>query len=126
MREHEYGELRLVSNEPMEWACDCYRGYIGYSVNIAGVWPDNVGFPAFTHEQMKECARLNENLGNRYSFEEFPHVVYNEESNTWQETYWDATIDIEPFAVDGIELFALGRESGWPWGEIEDGYEYEV
>ena len=123
-------KLNLVSNKPIEWAADCYAGYFGYKVHIDnGTWPKNVGFPAFTHEQMLECKRINEELGERYSFDEFPHLVYNDEDKTWSEVYYDDMSDIEdilePFVVDGIELYALGMASSWAWGECDNEHEYE-
>lgn len=128
-------EYNLVNSEPVEWACDTTRGYFGYSVHIAG-WPEGVGFPAFTHEQMLECKRITESLGKRYSFDEFPHLVYDEGSRTWAEVYYSDMSDtadvLEPFTVDGIELYALGMYTDWAWGKVDDdwakiaSYQYEV
>ena len=123
-------EMNLVSTEPVEWAADDLRGFFGYSVHINnGVWPEHVGFPAFTHEQMVEVARINEMMGKRYSFDEYPHLMYDERDDVWHEVYGDDFDDvednIEPFYVDGIKLYALGRYTDWAWGLIDDNYEYQ-
>lgn len=123
--------LNLVSAEPIEWACDSLRGYVGYSVHIKHVgWPEHVGFPAFTQEQMLEAKRITEACGAAYSWEEFPHLLYSAEDDTWTEAYYDDMSDIadviEPIFVDGLKLYPLGRYSGWAWGKVEDGYEYDV
>lgn len=124
-------EMNLVSTEPVEWASDTIRGFFGYKVHIDnGVWPEHVGFPAFTHEQMLEAKRINETLGARYSWDEFPHLIYNEENDTWSEVYYDDMSDVadilHPFYVDGLKLYELGGRSGWAWGEVSDDCEYEV
>lgn len=120
--------MNLVSTEPVEWAADDLRGFFGYSVHIDnGVWPEHVGFPAFTHEQMLECKRINDKMGEAYGFDSYPHLVFNEAANTWSEVYEDDDVAdvLEPFTVDGIELYDLGRNSGWAWGLISDGFEYQ-
>lgn len=123
--------MNLVSTEPIEWASDDLRGFFGYSVHVDnGVWPEHVGFPAFTHEQMQEAARIFDIMGNRYSFEEYPHLVYDETADTWSEVYFDDMSETEdvmlPFYVDGVKLYALGSASGWVWGLIDDGFEYQA
>lgn len=114
-------EMNLVTSEPVEWASDDIRGFFGYSVHINnGVWPEHVGFPAFTHEQMLKCKKLVETLGEKYSWEEWPHLIYDEDNDTWSEIYYDDMSDIEdvmhPFYVDGLKLYELGGRSGWAWG----------
>lgn len=123
--------MNLVSTEPVEWAADDLRGFFGYSVHIDnGVWPEHVGFPAFTHEQMLEAKRINEKLGERYSFDEYPHLVYDKDADTWSEIYYNDMSDVadvmQPFYVDGIKLYALGDFTGWAWGRISDGFEYQA
>ena len=123
-------EMNLVSTEPIEWAADTLRGFFGYSVHVNnGVWPENVGFPAFTQEQMLECKRINETMGERNSWDEYPHLIYDTESDTWSEVYYDDMSDVadvlHPFYVDGLKLYALGDYSGWAWGHICDDFEYE-
>ena len=106
-----------------EWAADEYRGYFGYAVHaVAGMMPDSIVFPAFTHEQMLECKRITEELGEEHSFDSFPHLVYDEETDTWNELYYEDMSDLEdvlePFYVDGVKLYALGHASGWVWNEV--------
>lgn len=78
---------------------------------------------------MLEAKRINETLGERYSFDEFPHLIYNANDDTWREVYYDDLSDVadvmKPFYVDGLKLYALGARSGWAWGLISDGFEYE-
>ena len=124
-------ELNLVSTNPVEWAADDVRGYFGYSVHVNNcVWPEHVGFPAFTHEQMLECKRITETMGERFGFDSYPHLVFDAASDTWSEVYYDDESDVEdvmePFFVDGLKLYALGDYSGWAWGLISDGYDYQV
>ena len=138
MRQH------LVSTSPIEWACDAYRGYWGYSVRPDGIdWPEGMGYPAFTHEQMVECARINDVLGSKYGFDSFAHVEYDSDADAWYEAFGDGherliagdhDIDVddvyvlEPFVVDGVKLYALGGISGWAWWPYcdEDGFGCEV
>lgn len=117
--------LRIVGQ--VEWACDDVRGYFGYSVHPDnGVWPDNVGFPAFTHEQMLECKRIQDALDPNDEREEYAHLEYDADRNVWLECWYDEQVALDPFTVDGIELFALGGYSGWAWGLITDWYEYRT
>ena len=113
----------LVSDKPIEWAADTVRGFFGYQVHAEGM-PENIGFPAFTHEQMQEAKRINETLGARYSWDEFPHLLYDAGADTWNEVYYSDLSDVEdvmqPFYVDGLKLYALGALSGWAWGEVDD------
>ena len=122
--------MNLVSTEPVEWAADWLRGFFGYSVHVDnGVWPEDVGFPAFTHEQMLEAKRINDVMGERYGFEEYPHLDYDADSDTWSESYDgdDEPVDVlEPFMVDDVKLYALGQYAGWAWGLITEGLDYEV
>ena len=113
------GELSIVGET--EWECDYDRGYFGYKVHIDnGVWTENMGFPAFTHEQMLECKRIQDALDPEDKREEYAHLEYDAERNVWHEQYWNADVTLTPFTVDGIELFALGREMDWVWGEVND------
>lgn len=118
-------EMHIISKDT-EWACDVYRGYTGHSVHVEG-WPEGMGFPAFDREQMEECARICEKLGERYSFDEFPHVEYHADGDFWAEVYGDDDIAdvLYPVTVDGVELFFLGRYTDWVWGEIDDSRDYE-
>lgn len=121
--------MSLVGGKPVEWERDGQRGYWGYSVHIDnGVWPEHVGFPAFTHEQMEQCARIEEEHGEKWGFDSYPHLVFNADG-TWSEVYGGGdekqVADVLlPFCVDGVELYAIGQD--WPWGEVDDDYEYEV
>lgn len=115
----EFGTYKLVSTEPVEWAVGDDRGYFGYAVNIVGIWPEHMGFPAFSHEQMVECARKQSELDPDDARDEYAHLEYDERRNIWLECWWNETVELEPFVVDGIELFALGRWTGWSWGEPE-------
>lgn len=121
--------MNLVSTEPVEWECDLVRGYWGYSVHVDnGVWPDDIGFPAFTHEQMIECKRIQEACVNVYDLaegEEIAKLEYDQEHGVWLEIWRDATIVLKPFEVDGFKLFALGDVTNWVWGECSEEYDDE-
>ena len=125
-------DFNLVSTEPVEWAADTTRGFWGYSVHINnGVWPEHVGFPAFTHEQMLEAKRISETLGERNGWDESPHLIYNEADDTWSEVYYDDMSDVadvlHPFYVDGLKLYELGGWSGWAWGLVDEDFDgYQV
>lgn len=120
-------DLKIISTNT-DWACDVIHGFIGHSVHTPG-FPETSGIPAFTHEQMLECARICEVLGKRYSFDEFPHLLYNSEDRTWSEAYYTDASDVadvlEPVTIDGVELYFLGRYTDWAWGEYDPDWKAE-
>ena len=113
-----------------EWACDDVRGYFGYSVHWDnGIWPEYIGFPAFTHEQMLECQRIQDRLGAMYGFDSYGKLEYRD--GIWLEMYledgeWVIEDELRPIHVDGLELYELGGVSDWAWGQISDGFEYQT
>ena len=112
---------------PMEFACDCERGYIGYLVIREWVG-DDIGFPAFTHEQMENLAAKQERLISEFDHngipEQYGRYTFDPTRRVWVESYHDGVwSEYEPFEVDGLTLYAAG--DGWAWGDICNGYEYE-
>lgn len=79
---------------------------------------------------MLKCAQINNALGEKYGFDSFAKLVYDEPRDEWREMYQDGndwiTEDIiRPFMLNGLKLYPLGDASGWVWGTISDDYEYE-
>lgn len=69
--------------------------------------------PAFTHEQMKECQRVQAELVETHSNEEFALLECH--GREWREVYYDGVwACYTPVKVDGIELYFLGMDE-WPW-----------
>lgn len=85
-----------------------YGEYPGYEVVYGGRI-----VPAFTHEQMKECARVQSKLVDEYGNEEFALLqCFGDE---WHEVYFDGVWNYyEPINVDGLRLYFLGLDE-WPW-----------
>lgn len=91
------------------FSCDGSGEYHGYLCERGGRI-----FPAFTHGQMHECARVQGEFANA-----FGHDVYATLENHgayWLEMYGDDVADvIAPMYADGLALYALGYATQWPW-----------
>ena len=112
----------LISNEPVEWCCDCYRGFWGYQLHNNYMLYGS-GLPVFTHDQMLNAQRIERAFSSKY--DGFATLIYNAVSDSWLEAYPDGDdleiIDeLEPIYVDGVKLYQLGTWTGWAWGLYDE------